>query len=559
MKRKILLVTLLGGLILLNTASLPNQQSLDPNPPDEVVKLIFIHHSTGENWLTDGYGNLGRELGENNYYVSDTNYGWGPNYIGDRTDIPDWIEWFRSSSTPEYMQALFNETSQNSSYTRTLSDPGGENQIIMFKSCFPNSELAGSPNDPPGTYEELSVGGAKYVYNQLLEYFATRTDKLFVVITAPPLSDSTYAKNARAFNQWLMEDWLDDANYTTNNVVVFDFYNVLTDKNAHHRYSNGAIEHVTGNRNTLAYPSGDDHPSEKGSQKATEEFIPLLNIFYHNWKANTPTEAPAESSVPEPAQESEPAAESESQAQEPAGISAASGIIDDFEADNPAGTNGWESFWDEATATSMHCAAESDMASQGSRALKLDFDVTPNDWATCALFYDNTQDWSGSEGLIFYLHAAQAGLIFDVDIYAGSAENQETYLYTIETLAESVDGWVPITLYWADFHRADWEENAGASFANPERVLGIAFGMSTYPDTPNTGTLWVDDLSLLGAGQMSAVPSESNEEQAAASQPEEMEEEEEDQGGISLPCGSAFLLPAFLIVGGFVFSRKEIL
>ena len=90
--------------------SLPITQTLaqtdNPNPPDGTVKLIFIHHSTGENWLTDGYGDLGKTLGENNYFVSDTNYGWGPDAIGDRTDIPNWEEWFASPNTPTYMEAL---------------------------------------------------------------------------------------------------------------------------------------------------------------------------------------------------------------------------------------------------------------------------------------------------------------------------------------------------------------------------------------------------------------------------------------------------------------------
>ncbi len=100
----------------------------------------------------------------------------------------------------------------------------------MFKSCFPNSDLEGNPDDPPGTYGELTVSGAKYVYNTILHYFATRPDKLFIVITAPPLSDRTYAANARAFNNWLVEDWLAENNYTLNNVAVFDFYNILTGK-----------------------------------------------------------------------------------------------------------------------------------------------------------------------------------------------------------------------------------------------------------------------------------------------------------------------------------------
>ncbi len=50
----------------------------NPNPPANPVRLIFIHHSTGENWLNDGNGGLGIALTENNYFVSDTNYGWGP-------------------------------------------------------------------------------------------------------------------------------------------------------------------------------------------------------------------------------------------------------------------------------------------------------------------------------------------------------------------------------------------------------------------------------------------------------------------------------------------------
>jgi hypothetical protein len=443
----------------------PDTQAENPNPPDHVVKLIFIHHSTGENWLTDGYGDLGRALGQNNYFVSDTNYGWGPNAIGDRTDIPNWTEWFRSADTPAYMAALFGESGQNASYTRNLPDPGGENQIIMFKSCFPNSDLGGNPSDPPGTYEDLTVSGAKYVYNQILGYFASRPDKLFVVITAPPLSDATNAANARAFNQWLVYDWLRENNYQLNNVAVFDFYNVLTSPDAHHRFNNGGIEHLVGNRNTLYYPSGDDHPSVQGSLKATEEFVPMLNVFYQRWQA----EAPAG-----PVPEAPPVQGEQPQPGVPAAVAASLGLIDDFETDNPDGTNGWEPFWDESTPTSMHCTAEAGNAHGGGRALTLDFDVTPGAWATCALFYEGTRNWSGAEGLTFYLRAAQPALLFNVDLYAGSRDAQETYYYTIEAQPESTEGWVPITLRWSDFHRADWEENAGAPFAKSDQVVGLA-------------------------------------------------------------------------------------
>jgi hypothetical protein len=273
------------GPVAAQTPSAPRAAAaLDPTPPSHTVKLIFIHHSTGQNWLTDDYGNLGKTLGQNNYFVSDTNYGWGPDGIGDRTDIPNWPEWFRSASTPTYMNALYNESGHGDYYTRTLADPGGQNQIIMFKSCFPNSALEGNPNDPPSADGWLTVGHAKWVYNQILQYFGAHPEKLFIVITAPPLQDGTYAANARAFNQWLVNDWLSDNNYTKTNVAVFDFYNVLTGPNNHHRYLSGAIQHVyTPGMNTLYYPSGDDHPSVAGSQKATNEFVPWLNVQYHRW------------------------------------------------------------------------------------------------------------------------------------------------------------------------------------------------------------------------------------------------------------------------------------
>jgi len=281
----------------------------NPNPPASPVRLIFIHHSTGQNWLDDANGALGIALRDNNYFVSDTNYGWGPDAIGDLTDIGHWWNWFRGPDSATYLADLYAESGQYSSYSRLATVPAGENEIIMFKSCFPNSALQGSPVDPVPPIgsnplrgqgsgsSDHTVANAKGIYIDLLEYFRTRQDKLFVVIAAPPLSDDTYADNARAFNQWLVNDWL--AGYPYRNVAVFDFYNVLTSNGGnvntndlglatgnHHRWWLGAIQHKTdAGQNTLQYYSGDDHPSRAGNLKAAAEFLPLLNIFYHDWKS----------------------------------------------------------------------------------------------------------------------------------------------------------------------------------------------------------------------------------------------------------------------------------
>jgi hypothetical protein len=300
---------------------------VNANPPVQPVRLIFIHHSTGENWLADENGGLGLALRNNNYVVSDTNYDWGPacpdcqdcdnSHIGSCTDLGHWWEWFRSTRAPTYLAALLSETGQHADYSRSTSVVPGENTIVLFKSCFPNSALRGSPSATPPAIgsnpmrgvgagsDDHTVENAKGIYLDIRNYFQLRPDKLFIVITAPPLSDSTYASNARALNNWLVQEWLRD--YPLQNLAVFDFYNILTTNGGsadlndlgaaggnHHRLWQNAIQHKTDGDNdpepnVLEYPSGDDHPSRAGNLKATGEFVSMLNIFYNRFAQSNPT------------------------------------------------------------------------------------------------------------------------------------------------------------------------------------------------------------------------------------------------------------------------------
>lgn len=289
-----------------------NGEEVDTSPPQMPVKLIFIHHSTGGDWLADPNendlgGGLAQALMQNNYYVSATNYGWGPDSIGDLTDIPDWITWFQSEKSPVYVKALFREDDKNlggfGDWKRLSKEPKGENQVVLFKSCFPNSDLEGNPNDPASEEGWLTVGHAKYVYNQILKYFSSRPDKLFIAITAPPLIDSQYGANARAFNLWLVNDWLKENAYELSNVAVFDYYNILTGPDNHHRVENNQIQHTfTERQNWLYYPSGDDHPSKAGNIKGTAEFVPLLNAYFNRWSR---TLQPSKTTEPEPETETQ--------------------------------------------------------------------------------------------------------------------------------------------------------------------------------------------------------------------------------------------------------------
>ena len=231
-----------------------------------VVNLVFIHHSVGENWLNDG---LCQALNDSGYHVADIYYGWRE--YGDNTDTVSWPTWF----TDEVMDLVYQEmnamTAQNA-----LEPAAGENTIIMFKSCFPNSDVGSDPSD------EMAI------YNSLLPYFEQHPDKMFVLVTPPPMLEISDPQTTHTLCDWLTDresGWL--SGLSAGSVFVFDLYNVLTHPDAHHRLVNGEETHesVVG-YDTLYYDSdGDNHPNSEGNAKATEEFIGLLNNWYRDFLA----------------------------------------------------------------------------------------------------------------------------------------------------------------------------------------------------------------------------------------------------------------------------------
>ncbi len=300
-----------------NTVSDPNATptptptpTATPTPTGGPLKLVFIHHSVGEGWLSTDGGNLRQALNENGYFVTDTNYGWGPadadagfGTIGDHTDVGHWYNWFLGPHRDTYLSALYTNTHlTEAAGTNTIADPGGENVIVMFKSCFTNGQaLSGDPNEGAlaagvanpiygqgeGDAATYSVSNIKGLYRDLLTYFAAHQDKLFILVTTPPSLespsvDSAMAARLRGISDWLVNDWL--TGYPHRNVAVFDYGLVLT--GGHHRYVSGAVEHTAGPSDFLAYPSegGDNHPTATGHQRAVEDFIPLLNYYVNRWQ-----------------------------------------------------------------------------------------------------------------------------------------------------------------------------------------------------------------------------------------------------------------------------------
>lgn len=226
----------------------------------DTTNMIFLHHSVGENWLNDG---LCHALNDQNIHVADTYYGWSD--MGDRTDTGDWPDWFNDQVMPSVYTKLDTETAQNA-----IDAGAGENTIVMFKSCYPNSDVG------------MSITDEMNIYSSLLPYFAEHPERMFILVTPPPMQHISTPKRTRELTNYLVSDdgWL--SSYDVGNVFVFDLYNVLTSPENHHMMVAGTPQHIVADSsNTLYYDSdGDDHPNGFGNQKAVDEFVPLFLYWY---------------------------------------------------------------------------------------------------------------------------------------------------------------------------------------------------------------------------------------------------------------------------------------
>jgi len=256
---------------------------------------IFIHHSCGSNWLSNS---LNTAL-VNKSYIDERNditYGTAmssdagrPASLGgtpgNDTNMNHWILWFN-----DYLETV-----------KTFACSNGENKIIMFKSCYPISDIEsdgsgiGDPFSSSQTianykavYHHASGSGntyshSGYTYHPLEDIFAANPGTLFIIVTAPPLcygcTDDDNALRARTFNNWLKNNWLDDYNGnhpTFKNVRVFDWFDVLANATDHATDPNRLKEEYGGT-------GGDSHPNDTANAASTVIFASGAENVLDDW------------------------------------------------------------------------------------------------------------------------------------------------------------------------------------------------------------------------------------------------------------------------------------
>jgi hypothetical protein len=262
--------------------------------PGVELRLLFIHHSCGGQLFADpgaeqakadcilqshpNGGGLRSLLLSQGYLIHEASYG---SKIGEKTDLFDWLTTFET-----HMDTVLHCT-----FNDQIEADKPPNQIVVFKSCYPNNRFVGQGTDPGNPRgPELTVENGKASLRALLPIFAKYPNTLFVYVTAPPVAGklgtarlgsllirkllkkrdpgkvlAEQSKLARAFNNWVKspEGWLHE--YQPKNVVVFDYYDILTQQGASNLSRFGTKDGY------------DSHPSSSGNALAAQAFVPFVN------------------------------------------------------------------------------------------------------------------------------------------------------------------------------------------------------------------------------------------------------------------------------------------
>jgi hypothetical protein len=218
--------------------------------------LLFIHHSVGENMLYEG--GLKDSLEAQGIGVHSVTYG---SDIGQNTDMCDWVSKFNNY----YPKMIKYDIRPD-----ILYPDARENEIIMFKSCYPNSDITDEGMNPGNPLDKSkTIWNYRTVIEDLGKDFSKSPGKLFIYLTAPPMvpeqTSPENAARAKEFNNWVTNTFATEYRKKNDpsNFLVFDLFNTLADQN-------GFLQADFRRSET------DSHPNAKGSIEASRCFMHFL-------------------------------------------------------------------------------------------------------------------------------------------------------------------------------------------------------------------------------------------------------------------------------------------
>jgi hypothetical protein len=236
-------------------------------------KVIFLHHSTGNNVFKEGnvascidsYNKSNRKslvLSERSF--PDNPWPWA-NYPYDYWKL--WINGSCKSDNPK-IECL-----------KTLA---ANYDMIVFKHCFPGADIKPNTGKPDVSSEVKTLDNYKEQYRALRSLFDSYPATKFMVWTLVPLhrlaTTPETAQRAYEFVQWVKNKWLTEDGKPHPNILIFDFYSLVAELNENP---------ANGTRYCLKYnfershTDSDSHPGKEANQMAGPLFAKAIEEAFN--------------------------------------------------------------------------------------------------------------------------------------------------------------------------------------------------------------------------------------------------------------------------------------
>lgn len=233
-------------------------------------RMVFLHHSVGQGILDEG--GLRDSLLALGIVVKGATYG---DEIGQDTDICHWSSKFKN----DIDRILSFKAHPDMYYTDSTI-----NDIVMFKSCFPNSDIESDgiePGDPGSSVRSMANFKASLL--SLRATMVAKPDQLFIYVTAPPLvpkgSSSEAASRAIKFNRWVTEEFLPGyrKESESDNLRIFDLFQLLSDEQ-------GFLK----TEYRKAPETDDSHPNKKANREVAADYMEFFRPIWESRQAPPP-------------------------------------------------------------------------------------------------------------------------------------------------------------------------------------------------------------------------------------------------------------------------------
>lgn len=220
--------------------------------PDN-ARIIFLHHSTGENIWNGGVPQLMEEYNKNN----------GKSYKIIEQTYPSTKGGYPWSNYPYDYYNLWVKHMDNSQDRKELNldQIAANNDIIIFKHCFPVGEIQEDIRKPDVNSDRKSLENYKLQYNALKNRMLQFPNKKFIVWTGAALAEDCtnpeMAKRSKEWATWVKSQW----DKSGDNIFIWDFEKLETDGGLYLKYQ---------------AEKSDSHPNSTFSKIAAADFVKRL-------------------------------------------------------------------------------------------------------------------------------------------------------------------------------------------------------------------------------------------------------------------------------------------